>query len=270
MASAHMPEAFWNFAEPLLPPEQPVGPRGGRPRVPNRVILRVIWFILATGNRWCDVPKEMGSSGETARTRLAEWQRLGVWDQIHLQLLTWLQRDQGLEHQTVIIDSGQVRAMGAGENTGPSPVDRAKPGTKYTIMVDAQGIPLAASVAGSNASDKKQLLPIVQEQFPEIGGRSGRPRTKPQVAVADAGYDSEPTRNALRSEGIEPLIRKAGTKHGSGLGQVRWVVERTISWLKGLRRLRIRYDRSVAILCAFVALAMAIINFGIWQDCHAA
>jgi hypothetical protein len=38
-------------------------------------------------------------------------------------------------------------------------------------------------------------------------------------------------------------IGKRKTTHGSGLGKIGWVVERTLSWLKGLRRMRIRYDR---------------------------
>ncbi len=82
--------------------------------------------------------------------------------------------------------------------------------------------------------------------------------------IADAGYDSESTRNALRCLGIEPLIRKRGAEHGSGLGKVRWVVERTIGWVKGLRRLRISYDRSKAALEAFATFAMTVINFRIW------
>jgi hypothetical protein len=57
-----------------------------------------------------------------------------------------------------------------------------------------------------------------------------------------AAFD-DPTRWLLRWLGIEPKIRKQKGEHGSGLGKVRWVVERTISWLKGLRRMRIRCDR---------------------------
>jgi hypothetical protein len=33
------------------------------------------------------------------------------------------------------------------------------------------------------------------------------------------------------------------TKHGSGLGTWRWVVERTFAWLNQFRRLRVRYDK---------------------------
>ena len=77
----------------------------------------------------------------------------------------------------------------------------------------------------------------------------------------DRGYDSEGTRALLRWPGIESHIAKRRTPHGSGLGEVRWVVERTISWLKGLRRLRVRYDRLAVILDAWTTLAASVICY---------
>ncbi|MFH5806902.1 transposase, partial [Alienimonas sp. DA493] len=47
-----------------------------------------------------------------------------------------------------------------------------------------------------------------------------------------------------------------------------WVVERTIGWVKGLRRLRVRYDRKDEAIEAWNTLAMAAINFRLWR--HAA
>jgi transposase len=44
-----------------------------------------------------------------------------------------------------------------------------------------------------------------------------------------------------------------------GLGKVRWVVERTVAWLKGLRRLRARYDRLGVIMEAWATLAESVI-----------
>ncbi|AEY85660.1 putative transposase [Streptomyces hygroscopicus subsp. jinggangensis 5008] len=43
--------------------------------------------------------------------------------------------------------------------------------------------------------------------------------------------------------GIKPLIARDGVAHGSGLGKVRWVVERASAWLHQFERLRIRYER---------------------------
>jgi transposase len=228
-------------------------------------VLKVLWYVLTTGCRWRDVPPEMGCSGETARGRLIEWEDLGVWGRVHLDFLRLLRKDGDLEHDTAIVDSVLVRAHGGGSKTGPSPVDRGKPGCKYSLMVDRGGAALGVKVAGANASDHTQILPLVREEFPRVGGQPGRPRTKPKRLYADAGYDSEPTRNVLRCLGIEPFIRKRGAPHGSGLGTVRWVVERTIGWVKGLRRLRVRYDRRDEAIEAWNTLAMAVVNFRLWQ-----
>ncbi|WP_417746075.1 transposase [Rosistilla oblonga] len=65
-------------------------------------------------------------------------------------------------------------------------------------------------------------------------------RARPDEVYADAGYDTETTRDSLRSLGMTQFIRKRTAPHGSHLGRVRWVVERSIAWLKGLRRLRLR------------------------------
>lgn len=264
MASSRMPHEFYEIAEPLLPPEEPSDRRGGRPRVSHFVVLKVIWYVLTTGVRWCDVPPEMGCSGETARTRLIEWQKAGIWNQIHREMLRLLRRDGKLNQEIAVVDSAIVRAHGGGDQTGPSPVHRGKPGTKYTLIVEAGGIPLGVGLAGANASDHTQILPVVDEEFPAVGGKPGRPRQKPEYVVADAGFDSEPTRRALRERGITPLIRKRGTEHGSGLGVVRWVVEGAVSWMKGLRRLRIRYDRDGTAIAAWAKLATAVINFRTW------
>src|SRR5207237_2922862 len=40
---------------------------------------------------------------------------------------------------------------------GPNPTDRAKPGTKKSVVVDADGGPLGAVIAGANVHDTKLL-----------------------------------------------------------------------------------------------------------------
>lgn len=258
MADARMPEEFYEMARGMLPAEKEVGRQGGRPPTRHHTVLKVIWYVLVTGNRWKDVPKEMGCCGETARTRLQAWERAGIWSRLHQLLLTMLNHDKQLHLETAIIDTTQVRAFGGGEMTGPSPVDRRKKGTKYTLLVDRDGTPLVLRAAPANRSDHAVILSTVVS-FPAIGGKPGRPRTHPRTLYGDAGFDSESTRCILRWLGIEPHIRRRGDEHGSHLGRVRWVVERTISWIKGLRRMRVRYDRSAMSINAWTSIAAAVV-----------
>lgn len=265
MADACMPEKFYELARPMLPPEQEIGPHGGRPRKSHRTVLKVIWFVLVTSCRWKDVPQEMGCCGETARTRLQEWERAGIWSRLHHLLLTMLNHEKQLHLSTAIIDTTHVRAFGGGEATGPSPVDRRKKGTKFTLLVDRDGVPLVIRAVPANRSDQLETLPTVTA-FPAVGGKPGRPRTHPRKLYADAGFDSQPARSILRWLGIEPHIRRRNNDHGSHLGRVRWVVERTISWIKGLRRMRVRYDRSGTSIDAWTSISAIVVCLHILMD----
>jgi transposase len=262
MATSRMPDEFFDIVTHHLPPEPRVGPFGGRPAIPHRIVLRVIWFVLATGNRWADVPLELGCSGRTAHRRLRAWEAAGIWDRLHADLLKLLRAADKLDPETVIVDSVILRAFGGGEETGPSPVDRRKLGTKHTLLVDRNGVPLAISTVSANTSDQVELLPIVLE-FPKVGGKPGRPKELPDEVYADRGYDNDWTRALLRWLGIEPKIARRQTEHGSGLGKTRWVVERTIAWIKGLRRMRVRYDRLLEVRNAWTTLAACVICFQI-------
>ena len=145
-----------------------------------------------------------------------------------------------------------------GKKTGPSPTDRRKAGSKHHLITDAQGIPLAGILTAANVNDVTQLIPLV-DAIPSIPGKVGRPRNKPEAVQGDRGYDSEPHRRELRTRGIQPVIAKRMTEHGSGLGKTRWVIERTLSWLHQNRRLRVRYERLPEIHEAFLSIACAML-----------
>jgi hypothetical protein len=91
------------------------------------------------------------------------------------------------------------------------------------VLTDAHGIPLHATVTAANVNEVTHVLDVLAHK-PAVGGKPGRNR-----------------------------------EHGSGLGKLRWFVERTISWLHGLGRLRRRLDRLTDIHEAFLRLACSLI-----------
>jgi len=144
------------------------------------------------------------------------------------------------------------------KKTGPNPTDRRKSGSKHHLVTDAAGIPLAATLTGANAHDVTQLIPLV-DAIPPVRGRRGRPRRRPQRVQGDRAYDSGSHRRELRKRHIRPVLARRNTDHGSGLGVHRWVVERTVSWLHQMRRLRVRYERRDDIHEAFLTLGCILI-----------
>ncbi|MFC9398732.1 IS5 family transposase [Streptomyces sp. NPDC057027] len=252
-------DELWSLIEPLLPEPAPKQVEG-RPRVPDRQALCGILFVLHTGIQWEYLPQELGfGSGMTCWRRLAAWNEAGVWDRLHLVLLKKLRVAKKPDWSRAVIDSSHVRAARRSPKGGPSPVDRGRPGSKHHVLVDGQGIPLAVSLTGGNRNDVTQLLPLLAK-VPSVAGLVGRPRRRPDTLPADPGYDHDKYRRLVWAQGIKPVIARRGVPHGSGLGVHRWVVERTIAWFHGFRRLRVRWERRDDIHEAFLGLATCLIT----------
>lgn len=252
-------DELWEAVEPLLP--RPRG-RGGRPRVSDRAALGGIVYILRHGLRWRDLPPQLGyGSGVTCWRRLRWWQELGVWAAVHRTILNWLGLLDAIAWERASLDSTSVRAKRGGEATGPNPTDRGKAGSKYHVLVDQQGVPLASCLSAANVHDS-QLLESLVDAVPPIWrpvGEPGRPRRRPGKLHADKGYDFPVLRQALRRRGVVPRIATRGIESRERLGRHRWTVERTLAWLLAFRRLTVRYDRQAAAVEAFLHLACALI-----------
>ncbi|MFI0219984.1 IS5 family transposase [Streptomyces lydicus] len=251
---------LWQRVAPLLPPA-PERRRchPGRLRVSDRAALAGVLYVLRTGVAWRDVPaKTVGCSGVTAWRRLRDWTEAGVWPRLHATLLTELRRAGLLDLDDCAADGSHIRALKRGAHVGPSPVDRARPGSKHHLIVDRRGTPLAVTLTGGNRHDVTQLLHLL-DAIPPIRGLRGRPRRKPRRLYADRGYDFDKYRRLLWRRGIKPVIARRGVAHGSGLGKVRWVVERTFAWLHQFKRLRIRYERRADLHRGLLELACSLI-----------
>jgi transposase len=111
-----VPDGLWQRMEPLLPKPVPRDPRRpGRKRIPDRQVLSGILFVLHTGIQWEFLPQELGfGSGMTCWRRLEEWNRAGVWKQLHELLLAELQAAGKLDWSRAVIDSSHVRAARRG------------------------------------------------------------------------------------------------------------------------------------------------------------
>jgi transposase len=215
-------------------------------------------YVLRTGIAWKYLPDYYGCSGMTCWRRLRDWQAAGIWKQLQVLLLSELRAEDKIDWSLTVVDSSFVRALGGGEDTGPNPTDRGKPGSKHHLLIDSHGIPLAEEVTAANVNDVVELIPLVVA-IPPVAGKPGRPKERPGAIQGDRGYDSEPARQFLRWLQIKPLLAKRNTGHGSGLGRTRWPVERTISWFHNFMRLRIRKERRTDIHKAFMTLAASLI-----------
>jgi transposase len=121
----------------------------------------------------------------------------------------------------------------------------------------------AVAVPAPYQSDETQPFRVTGCHGSHLHGRNFRHaqgRVGGRTLLADRGYDHDKYRRLLRQRGIRPMIAERGRPHGTGLGIFRYVVERTIAWLHGFRRLRIRWERRDDIHEAFLGLATCLIT----------
>lgn len=104
-------DPLWERIERLLPKKQRRFRYPGRQRLPDRLCLQGILFVLCTGIAWKALPPELGfGSGVTCWRRLEEWTRAGVWEQLHALLLAELQAAERLDWSRAVADSSHVQA----------------------------------------------------------------------------------------------------------------------------------------------------------------
>lgn len=130
------------------------------------------------------------------------------------------------------------------------------------MLVDGNGLPLAAVTVKANVHDVRCALPTVDRL------RIGTRRRRPKRLRADKGYDSKAFRRALRARGIKPAINHRMYRHRKGrqrdwddgreirYAPHRWKVERSFACLDQNRRLDFLYERTRDTYEQFMTLAI--------------
>lgn len=123
-------------------------------------------------------------------------------------------------------------------------------------------MPLAIQLSAANVHDSRVFERLIEAIRPirRPLGQPGRPRFRPAKLHADKADDIPRCRASLRQRGIGIRIARKGVESSERLGRHRWVVERTIAWLTGYRRLATRYERCADTLTGLLHLACSLIS----------
>jgi transposase len=179
-------------------------------------------------------------------------------------VLNYYDLELGIDWKWQALDEVITKAPLGGEATGPSPVDRAKSGTKRSVLSDWRGAPLSVIVAGANAPDKTLTLETPDSIPVE---RLARVSNRLHHLSVDAGYNYDDVVAGalerdyilrLRPPASAPLELPPEKKHPAR----RWVVERTHSWQNRFRRLLARWEKKLDHYYAMIDLASVLI---IWR-----
>jgi putative transposase len=132
---------------------------------------------------------------------------------------------------------------------------------KRSLLVEADGGPLAVVVAGANVRDDKLLARTLDAIVLE---RPKPTEEAPQHLCLDKGYDNRGSREIVEKRGYVSHIRRIGEEKKDEAGEKRhparrWVVERTLAWLSKCRAVLVRYDKKAANYLGMIKVACILI-----------
>jgi IS5 family transposase len=136
-------------------------------------------------------------------------------------------------------------------------------GTLLHLIVDKNGKPLVITTTAANGNEREKLLDLERALFKN----KIKVKNRMTILEADKGYDAFWLRQKLLQRGYFPFISyKKNQKHRVSskiickhlkIKSVRWVVERTFSWIKRkCRRLLLRWERLNFMWQAFALLGV--------------
>ncbi len=246
-------DAQWEAIKSILP--IPPSPRRGRPRANPREVFETILFVLMTGMPWGQLPDGCPPKS-TVYDYFRFWSRSQAFKKLMKEMVRQLAQKGRIDPSLCFIDAMFVPAKRGGQGVGRT--KRGK-GVKVQVVVDRQGLPVAATVASADTGEPQMvqgLLPL----FPE--------EAQPEKIVGDKAYDADWLDEVLARLGIEMIAphrknRRPENKTQDGRKlksyKKRWIVERTLAWLQNFRRVLVRYERSSLFYQSFVFLACLMI-----------
>lgn len=228
----------------------------GRPPMDITSVLQALFYLVRTGMQWCALPRCLGASS-TIHAAFQRLRDIGFFDNFHLEGLDQYEQKIGIDHERRVGDCIHIKSPLGDDGVGPSPVDRRKQGTKRSMITDGNGVILGCAVGPGNKNDTKLFERTVQSiptQFQSNGD---------QECWLDAIYDTREVRAICFKYGLKPRIsRHPRRKRAEPVRPlpkgVRWVVERSHSWINRFRRLFVRFDKIVDNYLAFIKFAAAI------------
>lgn len=120
-------EAQWARIEPLLP--KPRRSRlGGRAPIPNRPCFEGILWVLRSGARWKDLPRDRFPSPSTCWRRLQDWEERDVWLKAWRAFLEELDDQGKLKWTETFADGSFASAKKGATKSAPPNAARVRSG----------------------------------------------------------------------------------------------------------------------------------------------
>jgi len=252
-------DELWDMIQPILLEFDPPAPTG-RKRINQRAALDALIFRLRSGCQWNQLPDQFPDDSSVHRT-FQRWVSLGLLERIWAVMVESNYELGGVNWEWQSADAAMNKARLGGDKIGPNPTDRGKNGTKRSLLVEADGGPLAVVIDGANRHETKLLSATIEAIVVE---RPQPTAEQPQHLCLDKGYDNPTGRKAVEEHKYIGHVRKIGEEKLDERGEKkhparRWVVERTLGWLSKCRAILVRWDKKSENYLGLIQLACGLL-----------
>lgn len=145
-----MPDEMKLRIEGLLPKSRK-SKKGGRPRLDWRPVLDGIFYVLRTGCQWKALPPEFGSDSSVHRCFQLLVKR-NLFRDLWMVALEEYDDLKGLNRKWQSMDGAMTKAPLGGEKPGANPTDRAKSGTKRSLLTEGHCLPIRPPASPQSCS----------------------------------------------------------------------------------------------------------------------
>lgn len=166
-------DKHWSKVEPFL--RSRAGPKGGRPWADDRACFEGILWVLRSGARWKDLPKEFPSPA-TCWRRLHRWERESAWRTAWQAYLGELDAKGLIDWNEAFIDASFAPAKRGVSRLGKPAKERARSGWWWQTVRDYQLVStLRARVLAKSLSPSERSR--LYESLARIKADPGRSRS---------------------------------------------------------------------------------------------
>ena len=133
----------WRIIEPLIPKPRVRKDRKGRPSTDRRQLVQGMMWILKTGARWQDLPRDRFPPYQTVHRHYQDWVAKGIFKKILEHLVEHLRSKGKINLAETFIDASFVEAKkGVQKSAKPSPVRELRSWQSATIGLFRSPYPL--------------------------------------------------------------------------------------------------------------------------------